>query len=52
MLVISLILFILVIVAAFLKEMKPQHADIATKIMAILVVLALINFVVTVMGVL
>lgn len=52
MLMISITLLILVIIVAVIRETKPEHSDIAKKIMAILVILALINFVLTVMGVL
>ena len=51
MLIISIILFILVIAVAVIMQTKPEHSDTANKIMVILVVLALINFVLTIMGV-
>jgi hypothetical protein len=52
MLVISITLLILVVIAAIIMESKPEHADIAKKIMIILVILALINFILTIMGIL
>jgi hypothetical protein len=52
MLIISITLLILVVIAAAIRETKPEHANIAKKIMVILVILALINFVLTMMGVL
>ena len=51
MLIISITLLILVIIFAAIRETKPEHAYIARKIMIILVMLALINFVLTMMGV-
>ena len=51
MLIISITLLVLVVVAAAIRETKPEHADTAKKIMVILVILALINFVLTVMGI-
>lgn len=51
MLIISVILLILVIVAAVIRESKPEHAGTANKILVILVVLALINFALTMMGI-
>jgi hypothetical protein len=52
MLIISITLLILVIIAAAMRETKPEHADTAKKIMVVLVILALINFVLTMMGIL
>jgi hypothetical protein len=52
MLIISITLLVLVIVAAAMREMKPEYSDTAKKIMVVLVILALINFVLTMMGVL
>lgn len=51
MLIISITLLILVVIAAIIRETKPEHSDLAKKIMVILVILALINFVLTMMGV-
>ena len=51
MLIISITLLILVIVVAAIRETKPEHSDTAKKIMAVLVILALINFVLTMMGI-
>lgn len=51
MLIISITLLILVIAAAVIRETKPEYSDIAKKIMVVLVILALINFVLTMMGV-
>ena len=50
MLIISITLLVLVIVAAVVRESKPEHADTAKKIMIVLVVLALINFIFCLMG--
>ena len=52
MLIISITLLILIIIAAAIRESKPEHADNAKKIMIILVILALINFILTMMGIL
>lgn len=52
MLIISITLLILVVAAAIIRETKPEHSDTAKKIMIVLVILALINFVLTMMGVL
>lgn len=51
MLLISITLLILVVIAAIIMESKPEHAGTARKIMIILVILALINFVLTMMGI-
>ena len=51
MLIISITLFILVIIFAIIRETKPEHYDIANKIMIVLLILAIINFVLTMMGV-
>ena len=50
MLIISITWLVLVIVAAVLRESKPEHAETAKKIMIVLVVLALINFIFSLMG--
>lgn len=51
MLLISITLLILVIVVAVIRETKPEHSDVAKKIMVVLVILALINFVLTMTGI-
>lgn len=52
MLIISITLLILVFISAVIMERGSEHAGIAKKIMVVLVILALINFVLTIMGVL
>jgi hypothetical protein len=52
MLIISITLLILVIIVAVIRETKPEHSETAKKIMVTLVILALINFVLTMMGIL
>ncbi len=51
MLAISIALLVMVIAAAALREAKPEHSETAKKIMVVLVILALINFILTMMGV-
>ena len=52
MLIVSIILFLLVIIIAIIMNKKPEYISIGKKALIILVILAIINFVLSIMGVL
>ena len=52
MLIVSIILFLLVIIIAIIMNKKPEYTSIGKKAQIILVIIAIINFVLSVMGVL